>query len=113
MAASLSGCILWKVFLALDSSRYPMISFGDTYFRVYGPNFILIMIACSHFGIDYQAVISSTRINRIEAVKRFAGPRPDQYQQQATGFTGQFNGVDQLVYSWGGAILFIAFLAEM
>ncbi|THD00145.1 hypothetical protein EYZ11_000336 [Aspergillus tanneri] len=71
------------------------------------------MIACSHFGIDYQAVISSTRIKSIEAIKTFAGPPLDQYQQQATGFTGQFNGVDQLVYSYGGAILFVAFLAEM
>lgn len=37
IAAAFSGWILWQVFLGLDSSRYPLLSFGDTYFRVYGP----------------------------------------------------------------------------
>jgi hypothetical protein len=36
VAAGFSGWILWQVFLTLDSSRYPMLSFGDTYFRVFG-----------------------------------------------------------------------------
>ncbi|KAM0450000.1 hypothetical protein ACHAO4_006879 [Trichoderma viride] len=187
-AAAFSGYILWKVFLGLDSSRFPMVSFGDTYFRVYGPfarhfinvaqaiqqfmtvavlilgsgtiiaqlssesicyiaclviftvvgmvfgsirslqrigwlanmsvwinivSFIIIMVACANFPIDYQAITSSTLIKTIEPIKTFAGPPPDQYQQQATGFAGQFNGINQLVYSYGGALLFIAFLAEM
>lgn len=34
--AGLSGVMIWKVFLGLSSSRYPMSSFGDTYYRVYG-----------------------------------------------------------------------------
>jgi amino acid permease len=34
--AGFSGWILWKVFLALDSSRFPLQSFGDTFYRVYG-----------------------------------------------------------------------------
>jgi hypothetical protein len=187
-AAAFSGYILWKVFLGLDSSRYPMVSFGDTYFRVYGGfarhfinvaqaiqqfmtvavlilgsgttiaqlssekicyivclvifmvvgmvfgsirslqrigwlanlsvwinivSFIIIMVACANFPIDYSAITQSTRIKSIESVKTFAGPPPDQYQQQATGFAGQFNGINQMVYSYGGALLFIAFLAEM
>ncbi|KAL7923804.1 transmembrane amino acid transporter domain-containing protein [Trichoderma austrokoningii] len=187
-AAAFSGYILWKVFLGLDSSRFPMVSFGDTYFRVYGSfarhfinvaqaiqqfmtvavlilgsgttiaqlasekicyiaclvifmvvgmifgsirslqrigwlanlsvwinivSFIIIMVACANFPIDYSAVLNSTRIKDIESVKTFAGPPPDQYQQQATGFAGQFNGINQMVYSYGGALLFVAFLAEM
>ncbi|KAL7936500.1 transmembrane amino acid transporter domain-containing protein [Trichoderma chlorosporum] len=187
-AAAFSGFILWKVFLGLDSSRFPMVSFGDTYYRVYGPrarhfinvaqaiqqfmtvavlvlgsgtaiaqianekicyivclvifmvvgmlfgsirslqrigwlanmsvwmniiSFIIIMVACANFPIDYSAVTNSTLIKTIEPVKLFAGPPPDQYQQQAYGFAGQFNGINQLVYSYGGALLFIAFLAEM
>ena len=42
-AAGASGLMIWKVFIALDSSRYPMLSFGDPYFRLFGPwarNFI-------------------------------------------------------------------------
>jgi amino acid permease len=35
-AAAFSGWILWQVFLALDSSRFPLLSYGDTFFRVYG-----------------------------------------------------------------------------
>jgi len=31
-----SGFQLWKVFMYMDSDRYPMKSFGDTFFRVYG-----------------------------------------------------------------------------
>jgi len=46
-------------------------------------------------------------------VKTFAGPPPDAYQQQAPGFAGQFNGINSMVYSWGGALLFVAFMAEM
>jgi amino acid permease len=38
IAAAFSGWILWRVFLALDSSRYPLLSYGDTFFRVYGKN---------------------------------------------------------------------------
>lgn len=28
--------MLWKVYIALDSSRYPMQSYGDGFFRVFG-----------------------------------------------------------------------------
>ncbi|PWY86749.1 hypothetical protein BO70DRAFT_288394 [Aspergillus heteromorphus CBS 117.55] len=187
--AGFSGWILWQVFLALDSTRYPLVNFGDTYFRIYGPwarhfvnvgqslqlllsvsvlilgngqtlsqladnkicfvvcmvimmvigmvmgsirslqrlgwltnaavwlnivDFIMIMVAAgAHYGIDYEAVISSTLIQVKEPVKTFAGIPPNQYQMQATGFAGRFTGVDQMVYSYGGAILFISFLAEM
>jgi hypothetical protein len=31
-----SGFQLWKIFLALDSDRYPMKSYADPFFRIYG-----------------------------------------------------------------------------
>ena len=55
------------------------------------------MVACSNYGIDYDAVTRSTLIKEIEPVRTFAGPPPDDYQQQAYGFAGQFNGINQLV----------------
>jgi hypothetical protein len=55
------------------------------------------MVASARFGVDYQAVFSSTLINVVEPVVTFAGPPPNQYQQQATGFAGQFNGINQMV----------------
>lgn len=37
VAAMCSGLMIWRTFLGLDSSRYPMLSFGDPFFRLFGP----------------------------------------------------------------------------
>lgn len=37
LAAGASGWMIWRVFLGLDSSRYPVMSFGDPFLRLYGP----------------------------------------------------------------------------
>ena len=189
--AGMSGVMIWKVFLGLSSSRYPMSSFGDTYYRVYGKiprhlinvwqslqqfmsvavlilgnatslaqiiqganrsicfivcmvvcmilgmlagtmrslnhvgwlangsvwmniaSFIMVMVASAKNPINYSAVTKSTLITTIEPVKWFAGAPPNQYQQQAHGFAGQLGGVNTLIYSYGGALLFVAFLSEM
>jgi hypothetical protein len=60
-------------------------------------NYADSMVAASHFGIDYDAVLNSTLIKTIGPVKTFAGPPPDQFQQQAPGFAGQFNGINSMV----------------
>ena len=36
-AAFASGIMIWRTFLGLDSSRYPIVSFGDPFLRLYGP----------------------------------------------------------------------------
>ncbi|KAE9364781.1 hypothetical protein N431DRAFT_355013 [Stipitochalara longipes BDJ] len=36
IAAGASGFMIWRVFLALDSSRFPMVTFGDAFFRLFG-----------------------------------------------------------------------------
>lgn len=36
LAAGASGFMIWRVFLALDSSRFPMVTFGDVFFRLFG-----------------------------------------------------------------------------
>ena len=48
-------------------------------------------------GIDFQAVLLSTRIKGINPIVTFAGPPPNQFQQQADGFAGQFGGVNQMI----------------
>ncbi|ROW11629.1 hypothetical protein VMCG_01359 [Cytospora schulzeri] len=187
IAAAASGWMIWKVFLGLDSTRYPMQSFGDTYYRIFGPfwrhminvfqalqqfmtvavlilanaqiiaqwnaricfmvcmvivmivcmivgsirslqrlgwlcnvsvwlnivSFLIVMIACANFDIDYPVITKSTLIKTIEPVVTFAGPPPDQYQQSAYGTAATMSGVNSMVYSYGGALLFVAFLAEM
>jgi uncharacterized membrane protein len=37
LAAFASGIMIWRTFLGLDSSRFPVMSFGDPFFRLYGP----------------------------------------------------------------------------
>ncbi|KAJ5698420.1 hypothetical protein N7462_000425 [Penicillium macrosclerotiorum] len=37
LAAFASGIMIWRTFLGLDSSRYPVLSFGDPFLRLYGP----------------------------------------------------------------------------
>lgn len=32
-----SGLILWRLFIQLDSDRYPMWNFADIFYRVFGP----------------------------------------------------------------------------
>lgn len=34
--ACYSGYLLWDIFLHLDSDRYPLLNFGDLFYRVYG-----------------------------------------------------------------------------
>lgn len=46
-------------------------------------------------------------------VHRYAGTPPDGAATGGDGFTGSLNGLNQAVYSYGGAMLFIAFMAEM
>ena len=38
-AAMAAGLMLWRVYIKLDSSRFPMLSFGDPFLRLYGNNF--------------------------------------------------------------------------
>lgn len=46
-------------------------------------------------------------------VKTFAGTPPDGLASGGSGFIGSLNGLNQAVYSYGGCMLFVAFMAEM
>ncbi|KAI6911662.1 hypothetical protein KC318_g3728 [Hortaea werneckii] len=129
--AGFSGYCIWRVFLGLDSSRYPMLSFGDTYFRIYGPiarHFINVTQSIQQFFTVAVLVLGcSTTIAQVNKeqlcfivvmiivmviVRTSASRPPAQYQQQATGFASQFNAVDSMVYAYSGALLFVVFLGE-
>lgn len=36
IAAGASGLMIWRTYVGLDSSRYPVLSFGDPFFRLFG-----------------------------------------------------------------------------
>jgi len=46
-------------------------------------------------------------------VHTYAGTPPAGAASGGSGFVGSLNGLNQAVYSYGGAMLFISFLAEM
>jgi len=46
-------------------------------------------------------------------VHRYAGTPPSGAATGGTGFTASLNGLNQAVYSYGGAMLFVSFLSEM
>lgn len=71
------------------------------------------MVASVAFKPYYPAITKSTLIKTIEPIRTFAGTPPQQFQQQSVGFSSQFNAVNTMVYAYAGALLFVAFLAEM
>lgn len=51
-AAFASGIMIWRTFLGLDSSRFPLVTFGDAFFRLFGKqtrNFINVLQSLQMF----------------------------------------------------------------
>jgi hypothetical protein len=187
--AMYSGFQLWKVFMYLDSDKYPMKSYADCFFRVYGrwarhgvnllqaiqllftvsililsngqsisqiskgnicfivclvifmaagmvvgqirtlqrfgwlANFavwinlliiFIVMGVAANSAPNVAAVQASTPdFDVTQPVHRYAGTPPDGAATGGSGFVGSLNGLNQAVYSYGGAMLFISFLSEM
>lgn len=56
------------------------------------------MVAAAKYEPYYDPVIQSTILPKtIMPIRTFVGLVPDEYQQQAHGFAGIFNGVDSMV----------------
>ncbi|EHK97262.1 putative N amino acid transport system protein [Glarea lozoyensis 74030] len=184
-----SGFQLWKIFLALDSDKYPMKSYADPFFRIYGrwarhgvnllqsvqllltvsalilgngqsisqiskgticfiacliifmaagmvlgqirtlqrfgwlANFavwlnLLILFICMGVAANSPPNFSATQKSYGDdfgpgPIHRYAGTPPDGAASGGTGFTASLNGLNQAVYSYGGAMLFVSFMAEM
>ncbi|CAG8387358.1 unnamed protein product [Penicillium salamii] len=65
LAAFASGIMIWRTFLALDSARYPVLSFGDPFFRLYGPkmrHFINFMQSLQQFLSVAVVLLGNTGI---------------------------------------------------
>lgn len=59
--AGLSGWLMWKQFLGLDSAKYPIIGYGDISFRIYGRVFrhICNILQSSQFFLNVTLLIVS------------------------------------------------------
>lgn len=72
IAATCSGYMLWKMFVTLDSSRYPILSYGDLFFRVFGPktrHFINVTQSIQQFCTVMVLILSKGRV-----ISLLAGP---------------------------------------
>jgi hypothetical protein len=184
-----SGWQIYHIFLNLDSDKFPLKSYGDIFFRVYGTwarhainvlqsiqllltvsvlilsngqsisqiskghlcfivclvifmaagmligqirtlqrfgwlaNFavwinVLIIFICmgvaANSAPNYKTVANSYGPTFGPGpVHRYAGTPPAGKATGGDGFVGSLNGLNQAVYSYGGAMLFVAFMAEM
>jgi hypothetical protein len=72
------------------------------------------MACAANFAPNYQAVEASFGPTFAEGpIHRYAGTPPDGAATGGSGFMGSMNGLNQAVYSYGGAMLFVSFLSEM
>ncbi|KAF7938546.1 uncharacterized protein EAE98_000884 [Botrytis deweyae] len=78
---------------------------------------VLIIFICmgvvANSPPNYATVQASFGDTFTGPVKKFGGIPPSGEATGGDGFTGSLNGLNQAVYSYGGAMLFVAFLAEM
>ena len=64
IAAGASGFMIWRKFIVLDSSRYPILSFGDPFFRLFGPktrHFVNVLQAFQMFCTVAVVLISNSQ----------------------------------------------------
>lgn len=62
---------------------------------------------------NFAAVHNSNVLFGPGPVKTYAGTPPPGGATSGNGFTASLNGLNQAVYSYGGAMLFVSFMAEM
>ena len=71
-AAAAVGFFLWKVFVTLDSARFPICSYGDLFLRVFGPktrHFINVTQSLQQFCTVMVLILGQGQI-----ISQLAGP---------------------------------------
>ncbi|KAF8553096.1 hypothetical protein OG21DRAFT_1414934 [Imleria badia] len=177
--AAYSGFLLWHMFLKLDSERFPIKTFGDLGYRIYGSWFRIvcnvlqslqlifnvgIIILGNGQGLSQMAqfklcfsvcnivwTLAGMIIGQIRTLQKFGGVAnisiwlnvitlmmtmgavvhtAPNYAAAASAynvaqgavqtlaiveqpFEPQLNGIMQIVFSYGGAMIFVEFMAEM
>ena len=72
LAAFAAGLMLYKTFLALDSSRFPILSYGDLFLRVFGPktrHFINVTQSLQQFCTVMVLILGNGQV-----ISQLAGP---------------------------------------
>ncbi|KAK3323000.1 transmembrane amino acid transporter family protein [Apodospora peruviana] len=73
----------------------------------------MVMGVAANYAPNYAATEASFGFAEGPPIVKFAGTPPDGFASGGSGFIGSLNGLNQAVYSYGGCMVFAAFLAEM
>lgn len=71
-AAFAGGLMLWKCFVSLDSSRFPILSYGDLFLRIFGPrtrHFVNVAQALQQFCTVMVLILGNGQV-----ISQLAGP---------------------------------------
>ena len=71
LAAGASGWMIWHVFCGLDSSRFPVLSFGDPFFRLYGPKTRHLINVCQ--AIQMFLTVAVVLLGQTGIIAQLAG----------------------------------------
>ncbi|OTB03245.1 hypothetical protein M426DRAFT_322032 [Hypoxylon sp. CI-4A] len=74
---------------------------------------VLLCLASVKYGPNYAAIETSFGLAPGTPIQTYAGTPPAGMATGGVGFVGALNGLNVVVYAYGGALLFAALLAEM
>ncbi|KAL7619367.1 hypothetical protein AAE478_009904 [Parahypoxylon ruwenzoriense] len=74
---------------------------------------LLLCMASVVYGPNYAAIEASFGLAPSMPIQTFAGTPPPGMATGGVGFVASLNGLNVAVYAYGGALLFVALMAEM
>lgn len=81
---------------------------------VYGPNYATMLGSFGGAGTPYgDTQFPNGTVTPHAPIRTFAGTPPDGWASGGTGFAGTYQGINTIIYAYGGAMLFFNLLAEM
>jgi hypothetical protein len=72
LVAATAGFFLWKIFISLDSGRFPILSYGDLFLRVYGPKTRHFINATQ--SLKQFCTITVVIFGNAQIISQLAGP---------------------------------------
>ena len=78
------------------------------------PNYTVMLGSFGSGGVPFGATnFPDGTIDSAQPIRKFAGSPPPGYASGGAGFLGTYQGINTIIYAYGGAMLFFNLLAEM
>jgi hypothetical protein len=78
------------------------------------PNYATMFGSFGQPGFAYSDTnFPNSTVESAIPIRTFAGTPPNGYASGGTGFLGTYQGINTIIYAYGGAMLFFNLLAEM